>query len=160
MGVRPGLLLLALLPLAAACSHQPPAAPPVPHWDAQWDSYSGALKADEEKARREKAGGPAAPKTCSGGPSPVSPQAAEPIAAAKQAMYDGKYQTALDRTDIAIGLDPKSAAAWEVRGSAFYTLGRVGEAKLAWTRAFELDPCLKEIPAFLEKLKSTTGGQH
>lgn len=151
------LVTAAAVLCGAACSHRAPAAAPVPQWDAQWDSYSSALKADEEKARREKAGAAPAPKTCSGGPNPVSPQAAEPVAAAKQAMYDGKYQTALDRTDIAIGLDPKSAAAWEIRGSAFYTLGRVGEAKLAWTRAYELDPCLKEIPAFLEKLKSTTG---
>ena len=147
-------LLSALLLAPSACARNKPAAPAPPQWDAQWDAYSTQLKQDEENAKRLRAGGGPAPvKTCSGAPAPVSPKVIEPLAEAKQAMYDGKYQNALDRTEVAIGLDPGSAASWEVRGSAFYTLGRLGEAKLAWTRAFELDPCLKEIPVFLEKIK-------
>lgn len=154
--MRPLPLVLAVL-LSAACASRKPAAAPAPQWDAQWDRYSSNLKAEEERARKERTGTAAPPSVCSGSPQPLNPKIAEPVNAAKEAMYQGRYQTALDRTEIAIGLDPKSAAAWELRGSAFYTLGRVGEAQLAWTRAYELDPCLKEIPTFLEKLKKTTG---
>ena len=150
-------ILLLALPFTACGGKAAAPAAPAPQWDAQWDSYRNTLKEDEEKARKSGRPAPAQPRPCNGSPSPVNPKIEQPLSEAKQAMYAGKYQEALDRTDAAIDIDPISAAAWEVRGSAFYTLGKAGEAKLAWTRAYELDPCLKEIPAFLEKLRSESG---
>ncbi|MBI3550976.1 MAG: tetratricopeptide repeat protein [Elusimicrobia bacterium] len=78
------------------------------------------------------------------------------LAQAKQADYDGKYELALDITAQVTRFrgDPEEAKAWAIRGSTFYLMGNKGRAKDAWKRAFEIDPCMTEIPELIKKLDS------
>jgi len=138
-------LILLVLACASCGRHAAPAAPP-PRFDAQWESYENLLKEDTERAKRAAT---AAPRVC-----PTAPVQDPKLNDAKQAMYDGKYQEALEKTEFVIDADSANAKAWEIRGSAFYVLQKWSQARIAWTRAYELDPCLKDIPAYLEKIKA------
>jgi hypothetical protein len=67
---------------------------------------------------------------------------------AKQAVYDGKEQLAVDITSqmLQVTGDPEEAQVWAVRGSAYCRMGKKSKAKSCWERAYEIDPCMKDIP--------------
>ena len=92
-------------------------------------------------------------RSCPAGGAPAAAPSAI-LAQAKQADYDGKYQLALDITAEMLKFrgDREEAQAWAVRGSTFYLMGNKSKAKSAWKRAYELDPCMKEIPELIKKV--------
>jgi tetratricopeptide (TPR) repeat protein len=94
-----------------------------------------------------------APKECR--PAPPSPDSAI-LAQAKQADYDRQYQRALDITAEILRFpgDREEAKAWAVRGSTFYLMGNKSKARSAWKRAYEIDPCMKDIPDMIRKSES------
>lgn len=76
------------------------------------------------------------------------------VGEARQAVISGDFSRAVELAErvIAGGLqDADEAQAWQVRAAALYRLERKDEARTSWQRAYELDPCLSEIPAFLRR---------
>ncbi len=96
-----------------------------------------------------------APKQCKPSALPPKPPSAI-LTQAKEADYSAKYQLALDITSQMLKFpdDPEIAQVWAVRGSTYYLMGRKSKARSSWERAFEIDPCMKEIPELLKKLDS------
>lgn len=129
---------VALLLLAAACSRTDPPAPP----------SAGAVAAH---SAREASAAPAprpvlVPEIRAGTKrAPCLPR--EPLAsagalaeAASDALSRGTTSRALDCSEEAIRLAPRLVPALVARASALAALGRLEEARLAWSRALAVDP--------------------
>ena len=51
-----------------------------------------------------------------------------------------RHEEALESADRALGLDPRDARCWIVKGYAFHALGRFSEAAGSYDRAREIEP--------------------
>ena len=93
------------------------------------------------------------PKRCERPPEAVE-SLSPALAEAKQAAYNKDYELALRKTAEVIKLrDPDEAMALTIRCSTYYLMDKKCKAKRAWKRAYGIDPCLKDIPAMLERLE-------
>jgi tetratricopeptide (TPR) repeat protein len=144
---------MTLLAIMACGGRSKPAAPQT-EWDSEWATYRDTFKPDPNAAKPPQAA------TTLSGPALVCPSTAtfvgvdQLVSDSKQAMYDQKFDIALTLTGSALRVQPNDAEAWAIRGSAFYMLQKLDEAKAAWSRAYSLDPCRKEIPGFLDQIKA------
>ncbi|MFI5361642.1 MAG: tetratricopeptide repeat protein [Elusimicrobiota bacterium] len=66
-------------------------------------------------------------------------------------IYDGKYHTAILTLDEILALNPGDLTALKRLGSAYYSLGRMEEARSAWIAALRLSPQDKTLQRFLAK---------
>jgi len=148
-----GSLLSLVALLSTACGGHSKAAAPQTEWDSQWVTYRDSFKPDPNAPKPAlSVGAPVAPLVC---PSTATFAGVDQLVAdSKQAMYDQKFDIALTLTGSALRVQPNDADAWAIRGSAFYMLQKLDEAKAAWSRAYTLDPCKKEIPGFLDQIKA------
>ncbi len=132
--LRRGVVLL----LAAACSRTEPPAP----------APAGALATPSAR----EASAPAVPRPAlipelRAGPKRAPCLPREPLAApsvlaeaASEALARGTSARALDCSEEAIRLAPRLVRALVARASALGALGRLEEARLAWSRALAVDP--------------------
>jgi hypothetical protein len=86
----------------------------------------------------------------------LGPAAAlEHIEASHKLLKEGRKEQALAEAETATGLDPASATAWNAVGDALEALGRAGDSRAAYLKAFhaqELDPVFqKDLYAELQK---------
>ena len=66
-------------------------------------------------------------------------------------IYDGKYHTAVLALNEILALDPDDLVALKRLGSAYYSLGRMAEARAAWLAALKLKPEDKTLLKFIAK---------
>lgn len=71
---------------------------------------------------------------------------------ARQAVYDGKFDLAIRRTQDVLDLEPNNVIALEIMGSAFYLMDEKGKAKAVWKKVIELDPNNKTVGEFLRQI--------
>jgi tetratricopeptide (TPR) repeat protein len=75
-------------------------------------------------------------------------------AVALHQIYDGKYHAAVLALNEILALDPGDLVALKRLGSAYYSLGRMGEARDAWTAALRIAPRDRTLKRFLDKIKN------
>lgn len=68
---------------------------------------------------------------------------------ARQAVYDGHYDSAIRRSQDVLDLEPNNVTALEIMGSAFYLMEQKDKAKAVWKRVLELDPNNRAVREFL-----------
>jgi len=71
---------------------------------------------------------------------------------ARQAIYDGKYDLAIRRTQDVLDLEPSNVTALEIMGSAFYLMEEKGKAKAVWKRVLEVDPKNRVVAEFMRQI--------
>jgi tetratricopeptide (TPR) repeat protein len=69
-------------------------------------------------------------------------------------IYDGKYHAAVLSLDEILALDPDDLTALKRLGSAYYSLGRMEEARGAWTAALKISPKDKTLKRFIAKTRA------
>lgn len=69
-------------------------------------------------------------------------------------IYDGKYHAAVLALDEILTLEPEELTALKRLGSAYYSLGRMADARRAWSEALKLAPKDKTLREFLAKTKA------
>ena len=69
-------------------------------------------------------------------------------------IYDGKYHTAVLTLDEILALDPDDLTALKRLGSAYFSLGRMDEARAAWTAALKIQPHDATLRRFLAKTRA------
>ncbi|MEC8522809.1 MAG: tetratricopeptide repeat protein [Pseudomonadota bacterium] len=74
------------------------------------------------------------------------------ILSAQSLFYKKEYWDALDQTNAALELIPDSAQAHALKGSIYYKMGLLPEARASWEQALELDPELDQVRASLARL--------
>lgn len=72
---------------------------------------------------------------------------------ARQAVYDGKYDLAIRRTQDVLDLEPNNVTALEILGSAFFLMDEKRHARDVWKRVLELDPNNKTVNQFLAQMQ-------
>ncbi|WP_300425549.1 tetratricopeptide repeat protein [uncultured Thalassolituus sp.] len=72
---------------------------------------------------------------------------------AQSLFYKKQYWEALDETNEAILKVPDSAQAHALKGSIYYKMGLLPEAKASWEEALRLDPELDQVKASLARLR-------
>jgi Flp pilus assembly protein TadD len=72
---------------------------------------------------------------------------------ARQAVYDGKYDAAVRRSQDVLDLEPNNVIALEIMGSAFYMMEQKEKAMAVWRRVLELDPANRSVREFMESLR-------
>lgn len=72
---------------------------------------------------------------------------------AQALFYRKDYWKALEETNKAMSLVPKSAQAYALKGSIYYKMGRNKEAQQNWQQALKLDPALDDVKRSLERIK-------
>lgn len=75
------------------------------------------------------------------------------ILSAQSLFYKKEYWDALDQTNTALELIPDSAQAHALKGSIYYKMGLLPEARASWEQALELDPELDQVRASLARLR-------
>lgn len=70
----------------------------------------------------------------------------------RQAIYDGKFDSALRRAQDVMDLEPNNVTALEIMGSAFFMMDQKDKAKAVWRRVLELDPQNKVVAEFLKQV--------
>lgn len=70
---------------------------------------------------------------------------------ARQAIYDGKYDLAIRRTQDILDLEPANVTALEIMGSAFFLMEEKSKARAVWRRVLELDPKNKVVAEFIQQ---------
>jgi tetratricopeptide (TPR) repeat protein len=75
------------------------------------------------------------------------------ILSAQSLFYKKEYWDALDQTNAALELIPDSAQAHALKGSIYYKMGLLPEARTSWEHALELDPELDQVRASLARLR-------
>ncbi|WP_370216656.1 tetratricopeptide repeat protein [Thalassolituus sp.] len=75
------------------------------------------------------------------------------ILSAQSLFYKKEYWDALDQTNAALELIPDSAQAHALKGSIYYKMGLLPEARASWEQALELDPELDQVRASLARLR-------
>ena len=70
----------------------------------------------------------------------------------RQAIYDGKYDLAIRRTQDVLDLQPNNVTALEIMGSAFFLMEDKPKAKAVWKRVLEIDPKNKAVAEFLKQI--------
>ena len=74
------------------------------------------------------------------------------LQAAQRLFSERKYQQALAQINLSIEAAPNMALAYAVRGSVFYMLRQLPDAKLSWEKALELDPSMDNVRAILYRM--------
>jgi tetratricopeptide (TPR) repeat protein len=69
----------------------------------------------------------------------------------RQAIYDGKYDLAIRRTQDVIDLEPTNVTALEIMGSAFFLMEEKSKAVAVWQRVLEIDPQNKIVGEFIRQ---------
>lgn len=72
---------------------------------------------------------------------------------AQALFYRKAYWKALEETNLAVSLVPKSAQAYALKGSIYYKMGRKTDAKKSWQIALKLDPSLVDVKQSLNRIK-------
>lgn len=72
---------------------------------------------------------------------------------AQALFYRKAYWKALEETNKAVSLVPKSAQAYALKGSIYYKMGRKSDAKAAWQTALKLDPNLIDVKQSLSRIE-------
>lgn len=72
---------------------------------------------------------------------------------AQSLFYKKQYWQALDETNSALDNLPDSAQAHALKGSIYYKMGLLPEARSSWEQALKLDPSLDQVKASLDRLK-------
>ena len=72
---------------------------------------------------------------------------------AQSLFYKKQYWDALDETNAALDKVPDSAQAHALKGSIYYKMGLVAEARTSWEEALRLDPELDQVKASLARLR-------
>ncbi|MBI4061545.1 MAG: tetratricopeptide repeat protein [Elusimicrobia bacterium] len=67
-------------------------------------------------------------------------------------IYDAKHHLAVITLDEILTLEPEDLMALKRLGSAYYSLGRMSEARSAWSAALKLAPRDKTLARFLAKI--------
>lgn len=80
-------------------------------------------------------------------------QTTQHILNAQSQFYKKQYWQALDETNAALDKLPASAQAHALKGSIYYKMGLLPEAKASWEQALELDPGMDQVKTSLEKLQ-------
>ncbi len=71
---------------------------------------------------------------------------------ARQAIYDGKYDLAVRRSQDILDLEPANVTALEIMGSAFFLMEEKAKAKAVWKRVLEIDPKNKVVAEFIKQI--------
>lgn len=72
---------------------------------------------------------------------------------AQSLFYKKQYWEALDETNEALDKVPDSAQAHALKGSIYYKMGLLPEAKASWEEALRLDPELEQVKTSLARLR-------
>ena len=72
---------------------------------------------------------------------------------ARQAIYDGKYDLAVRRSQDILDLEPANVTALEIMGSAFFLMEEKNKAKAVWKRVLEIDPKNKTVAEFIKQIQ-------
>jgi tetratricopeptide (TPR) repeat protein len=75
------------------------------------------------------------------------------ILSAQSLFYKKEYWEALDQTNAALEVIPDSAQAHALKGSIYYKMGLIPEARASWEQALELDPELDQVRASLARVR-------
>jgi tetratricopeptide (TPR) repeat protein len=126
-----------VLVLAAACARPDPAAPPgVP--PAAAPSARGAAAVSPASLRTSSLEAPPRPPRCLA--DEPYPPAGVLAAEARGALDGGAAERALACSEEALRLAPRLVPALTARAGALAALGRLEDARLAWSRALAVDP--------------------
>jgi tetratricopeptide (TPR) repeat protein len=69
-------------------------------------------------------------------------------------IYDAKYHLAVMTLDEILQLEPDDLIALKRLGSAYFSLGRMDEARAAWTAALKLQPGDATLKKFIAKTRA------
>ncbi len=69
----------------------------------------------------------------------------------RQAIYDGRYDLSIRRTQDVLDLEPNNITALEVMGSAFFLMEEKAKARAVWKRVLEIDPKNKVVAEFIKQ---------
>ncbi|MEA3306159.1 MAG: FliG C-terminal domain-containing protein [Elusimicrobiota bacterium] len=108
------------------------------------ERYQNASEKKEDKKPEDETGGNA--------------EAASYLQAGKDSQEQGRHEEALSYLEYAVGLDANLGEAYQYMGSAYYALGRIGEAIAAYDRyaALSNDPAVEEwLNNFKEQVRGT-----
>ncbi|MFH1726351.1 MAG: PorV/PorQ family protein [Elusimicrobiota bacterium] len=72
---------------------------------------------------------------------------------ARQAIYDGKLDLAIRRSQDVLDLEPVNVVALEIMGSAFYLMEEKEKAKAVWKRVLEVDPENAVVAEFVKQIQ-------
>lgn len=72
---------------------------------------------------------------------------------AQSLFYKKQYWQALDETNAALDSLPDSAQTHALKGSIYYKMGLIPEARASWEQALLLDPSLDQVKASLDRLQ-------
>lgn len=75
------------------------------------------------------------------------------IFSAQSLFYKKQFWKSLDETNKALELVPDSAQAHALKGSIYYKMGLMDDAKVSWQQALEIDPTMEQVKASLARLK-------
>ena len=71
---------------------------------------------------------------------------------ARQAIYEGRYDLAVRRTQDVLDLEPRNETALEIMGSAFFLMDQRDKARIIWQKVLEINPANKVVADFLSQL--------
>ncbi|KZZ41175.1 hypothetical protein A3759_03005 [Thalassolituus sp. HI0120] len=75
------------------------------------------------------------------------------ILSAQSLFYKKEYWKALDETNAALKRLPTSAQAHALKGSIYYKMGLIPEAKASWEEALSLDPEMDQVKTSLARIQ-------
>lgn len=71
------------------------------------------------------------------------------LQATLEAIYEGRYLTAIAESSDVLDLDPKNVLALTRLGSAYFAMNEMEKARKIWTQALQLDPSNEVLKKFL-----------
>ena len=83
----------------------------------------------------------------------VVEQTTRHILNAQSMFYKKEYWKALDETNAALERLPASAQAHALKGSIYYKMGLIPEAKASWEEALSLDPEMDQVKTSLARIQ-------
>lgn len=83
----------------------------------------------------------------------VVEQTTRHILNAQSMFYKKEYWKALDETNAALERLPTSAQAHALKGSIYYKMGLIPEAKASWEEALSLDPEMDQVKTSLARIQ-------
>ena len=72
---------------------------------------------------------------------------------ARQAVYDGHYDSAVRRAQDVLDLEPNNVTALEIMGSSFFLMEQKDKAVAVWRRVLEIDPNNRAVREFLNSIR-------
>ncbi|MEK7381754.1 MAG: PorV/PorQ family protein [Elusimicrobiota bacterium] len=72
---------------------------------------------------------------------------------ARQAVYDGHYDSAVRRAQDVLDLEPNNVTALEIMGSSFFLMEQKDKAMAVWRRVLELDPSNRGVREFMQSVR-------